>query len=142
MAVVRDDVPAVPVSYGTSFSLVRDGLAGAATTGTGILRLAGLAWEDRAVSATVGLRGLPRLLAAALLAAAALLPAVASPARAADVTFGTPGADVKYTEGITFTVPLTASVPLERVEIRLRYPGQPRAVHRGGAGRRLGHARR
>ena len=33
-------------SYGTSFSLVRDGLAGAATTGTGILRLAGLAWED------------------------------------------------------------------------------------------------
>ncbi len=46
MAVLRDDVPAVPVSYGTSFSLVRDGLAGAATTGTGILRLAGLAWED------------------------------------------------------------------------------------------------
>jgi oligopeptide transport system substrate-binding protein len=46
MAVVRDDVPAVPVSYGTSFSLVRDGLTGAATTGTGILRLAGLAWED------------------------------------------------------------------------------------------------
>ena len=35
-----------PSSYGTSFSLVRDGLAGAATTGTGILRLAGLAWED------------------------------------------------------------------------------------------------
>ncbi len=46
MAILRDDVPAVPVSYGTSFSLVRDGLAGAATTGTGILRLAGLAWED------------------------------------------------------------------------------------------------
>ena len=46
MAVLRDDVPAVPVSYGTSFSLVRDGLTGAATTGTGILRLAGLAWED------------------------------------------------------------------------------------------------
>jgi oligopeptide transport system substrate-binding protein len=45
MAVLRDDVPAVPVAYGTSFSLVRDGLAGAATTGTGILRLAGLAWE-------------------------------------------------------------------------------------------------
>jgi oligopeptide transport system substrate-binding protein len=46
MAVIRDDVPAVPVAYGTSFSLVRDGLTGAATTGTGILRLAGLAWED------------------------------------------------------------------------------------------------
>ena len=45
MAVIRDDVPAVPIAYGTSFSLVRDGLSGAATTGTGILRLAGLAWE-------------------------------------------------------------------------------------------------
>jgi ABC-type transport system substrate-binding protein len=46
LGIVRDDVPAVPVSYGTSYSLVRDGLLGAATTGTGILRLAGLAWED------------------------------------------------------------------------------------------------
>ncbi len=44
MAIVRDEVPTVPVSYGTSFSLVRDGLQGAAQTGTGILRLAGLAW--------------------------------------------------------------------------------------------------
>jgi hypothetical protein len=46
MAIVRDEVPVVPVSYGTSYSLVRDGLLGAATTGTGILRLAGLAWKD------------------------------------------------------------------------------------------------
>jgi ABC-type transport system substrate-binding protein len=46
MAIVRDDVPTVPVSYGTSFSLVRDGLLGAAQTGTGILRLAGLAWGE------------------------------------------------------------------------------------------------
>lgn len=46
MAIVRDDVPTVPVSYGTSFSLVREGLRGAAQTGTGILRLAGLSWED------------------------------------------------------------------------------------------------
>ncbi len=44
LAIVRDDVPTVPVSYGTSFSLVRDGLEGADQTGTGILRLAGLAW--------------------------------------------------------------------------------------------------
>ena len=44
MAIVRDDVPAVPVTYGTAYSLVRDGLLGATTTGTGILRLAGLAW--------------------------------------------------------------------------------------------------
>ena len=44
MAIVRDDAPTVPVTYGTSYTLVREGLLGAATTGTGILRLAGLAW--------------------------------------------------------------------------------------------------
>jgi oligopeptide transport system substrate-binding protein len=46
LEIVRDQVPVVPVTYGTSFSLVRDGLLGAGQTGTGILRLAGLAWED------------------------------------------------------------------------------------------------
>lgn len=46
MAIVRDQVPVVPVSYGTSFSLVRDGLLGAAQNGLGILRLAGLAWKS------------------------------------------------------------------------------------------------
>lgn len=45
LEIVKDQVPAVPVAYGTSFSLVRDGLLGAAQTGTGILRLAGLAWK-------------------------------------------------------------------------------------------------
>lgn len=44
LEIVRDEAPVVPVAYGTSFSLVRDGLLGASTTGTGILRLAGLAW--------------------------------------------------------------------------------------------------
>jgi len=44
MQLVKDEVPVVPVSYGTSYSLVRDGLRGFSTTGTGILRLAGLAW--------------------------------------------------------------------------------------------------
>ena len=44
LSIVQDQAPVVPVAYGTSFSLVRDGLAGAAQTGTGILRLAGLAW--------------------------------------------------------------------------------------------------
>jgi oligopeptide transport system substrate-binding protein len=44
LRLVQDEVPVVPVAYGTSFSLVRDGLLGASTTGTGILRLAGLAW--------------------------------------------------------------------------------------------------
>ncbi len=42
--IVRDQAPAIPVSYGTSFSLVRDGLLGASQNGLGILRLAGLAW--------------------------------------------------------------------------------------------------
>lgn len=46
MALVGEDVPVVPVAYGTSFSLVRAGLLGASQTGTGILRLAGLAWGD------------------------------------------------------------------------------------------------
>jgi oligopeptide transport system substrate-binding protein len=44
LEIVRDQAPAVPVAYGTSFNLVRDGLLGASSTGTGILRLAGLAW--------------------------------------------------------------------------------------------------
>ena len=47
MQLVKDDVPVVPVSYGTSFSLVRDGLLGVSQTGTGILRLAGLAWGNK-----------------------------------------------------------------------------------------------
>lgn len=46
LEVVRDEAPVVPVSYGTSFSLVRDGLLGASQNGLGILRLAGLAWEE------------------------------------------------------------------------------------------------
>ncbi len=46
LEVVRAEAPVVPVSYGTSFSLVRDGLLGASQNGLGILRLAGLAWED------------------------------------------------------------------------------------------------
>jgi ABC-type oligopeptide transport system substrate-binding subunit len=45
MGIVRDEVPVMPVSYGTSFSLVRDGLLGASESGLGITRLAGLAWK-------------------------------------------------------------------------------------------------
>jgi len=44
LAIVQDQVPAVPVTNGHDFSLVRSGLLGAAQNGTGILRLAGLAW--------------------------------------------------------------------------------------------------
>jgi oligopeptide transport system substrate-binding protein len=46
LGIVRDEVPVVPVSYGTSWSLVRDGLLGASQNGLGILRLAGLAWSE------------------------------------------------------------------------------------------------
>jgi oligopeptide transport system substrate-binding protein len=46
MGIVRDQAPAIPVSYGTSFSLVRDGLLGASQNGLGILRLAGLKWAE------------------------------------------------------------------------------------------------
>ena len=47
MQIVQDQVPVVPVSYGRSWSLVRSGLLGAAQNGTGILRLAGLAWSGQ-----------------------------------------------------------------------------------------------
>jgi ABC-type oligopeptide transport system substrate-binding subunit len=45
--IIGDQVPVVPVSYGRSWSLVADGLHGAAQNGTGILRLAGLAWSGQ-----------------------------------------------------------------------------------------------
>ena len=43
-AIVRDQVPVVPVAYGTSYALSRTGLLGAQTNGLGILRIAGMAW--------------------------------------------------------------------------------------------------
>ena len=46
-AIVRDQVPVVPLSYGTSWFLARDRLLGAAENGLGFIRLAGLAWADR-----------------------------------------------------------------------------------------------
>lgn len=45
-AVVRDDVPVVPVSYGPGWALSRTGLLGAGQNGLGIVRMAGLAWAD------------------------------------------------------------------------------------------------
>ncbi|MDA8237112.1 MAG: peptide ABC transporter substrate-binding protein [Chloroflexi bacterium] len=45
--IVADEVPVVPVSYGISDALSRDGLLGAAPNGLGILRLAGLAWAGQ-----------------------------------------------------------------------------------------------
>ena len=45
-AVVRDEVPVVPVSYGPGWALTRQGLLGAGQNGLGIVRLAGLAWAE------------------------------------------------------------------------------------------------
>jgi oligopeptide transport system substrate-binding protein len=45
-AVVRDDVPVVPVAYGPGWALSRTGLLGATQNGLGIVRMAGLAWAD------------------------------------------------------------------------------------------------
>ncbi len=45
-AVVRDEVPVVPLAYGTGWALSRTGLLGAGQNGLGIVRMAGLAWAD------------------------------------------------------------------------------------------------
>jgi hypothetical protein len=61
---------------------------------------------------------------------AAMLLAVAVPgvlpggiARAAEITFGSPEATSTYGQSIVFTVPLTADGDVDRVELRLTYPG-------------------
>jgi oligopeptide transport system substrate-binding protein len=46
LGIVRDEAPVVPLYYGASWALAREGLLGAADNGMGILRLAGLAWEE------------------------------------------------------------------------------------------------
>jgi oligopeptide transport system substrate-binding protein len=45
--IVRDEVPVIPVSYGSAWALSRTGLLGAIDSGLGIIRFAGLAWGDR-----------------------------------------------------------------------------------------------
>jgi len=45
-AVVRDEVPVVPLVYGPGWSLSRTGLLGSGQNGLGIVRMAGLAWAD------------------------------------------------------------------------------------------------
>lgn len=42
--IVQDQDPVVPISYGESYALARDGLLGATNNGMGILRVAGMAW--------------------------------------------------------------------------------------------------
>ncbi len=58
---------------------------------------------------------------AIMLASLAGLPA-ASPSVAASIAFGTPTADARYDQSITFTVDLTTTAPMERVELWLRFP--------------------
>jgi oligopeptide transport system substrate-binding protein len=45
-AIVRDDVPVVPVTYGPDWALSRTSLLGATQNGLGIVRMAGLAWAN------------------------------------------------------------------------------------------------
>ena len=44
--IIKNDVPVVPLTYGTGWALSRTGLLGAGQNGLGILRMAGLAWDD------------------------------------------------------------------------------------------------
>jgi oligopeptide transport system substrate-binding protein len=44
--IIQQDVPVVPITYGTGWALSRTGLLGAGQNGLGILRMAGLAWSD------------------------------------------------------------------------------------------------
>jgi oligopeptide transport system substrate-binding protein len=44
-SIVRDEAPVIPLAYGTSWALARDGLLGATDNGLGIVRYAGLAWD-------------------------------------------------------------------------------------------------
>ncbi len=46
LVIVRDEVPVIPLDYGVNWALAREGLLGATEAGTGILRLAGLAWAE------------------------------------------------------------------------------------------------
>jgi oligopeptide transport system substrate-binding protein len=45
-AIVRDEAPVIPISYGTGWALSREGLLGAGQNGLGSLRMAGLAWDE------------------------------------------------------------------------------------------------
>ena len=42
--IVQDQVPVIPIDYGSGWALSRPGLLGAADSGLGFIRLAGLAW--------------------------------------------------------------------------------------------------
>ncbi len=46
LAEIQDEVPVVPLFHSTDWALSREGLLGAADNGLGILRMAGLAWDE------------------------------------------------------------------------------------------------
>jgi ABC-type transport system substrate-binding protein len=43
--IVRDQAPVIPVAYGETWALSRDGLLGAGESGVGFVRYAGMSWE-------------------------------------------------------------------------------------------------
>jgi oligopeptide transport system substrate-binding protein len=45
-AIVRDEVPLIPLDYGSSWWLSRDGLRGGQISGVGLVRYADLTWAD------------------------------------------------------------------------------------------------
>lgn len=45
LGIVRDDVPAIPLTYSNGWALSRTGLLGADQNGLGIMRMAGLGWR-------------------------------------------------------------------------------------------------
>ena len=46
LAEIQREVPVVPLFHSTNWALSRDGLLGAADNGLGILRVAGMAWDE------------------------------------------------------------------------------------------------
>jgi ABC-type transport system substrate-binding protein len=46
-AIVKDQVPVIPVDFGAGYALAAKGLLGAAPNAQGLVRYAGLAWADR-----------------------------------------------------------------------------------------------
>ena len=72
-----------------------------------------------------------RLASLAISAWLVAVTVVAAPpaALAAEVSFGKPSAVAEYGQSITFTVDVTRDVPLDRVELRLRFPDTLTRLH-------------
>ena len=139
MGIVRDQVPAVPVSYGTSFSLVRDGLLGASQNGLGILRLAGPRVGGRPMSAAARCAS-ARASRRALVALALVRRAARRALRGRRLVRQRPSAVADYGKAITFTVDVTPRRAARAGRAAAALPGHARAAHRGRArARRHGH---